>query len=61
MKFLLASMKSLTYCASPSSNPLQRACSGFLKPPVALKFFRNPPPVILKIVPKAGYECTTLE
>ncbi len=30
MKFLLASMKSLTNCEIPSSNPLQRACSGFL-------------------------------
>jgi hypothetical protein len=30
VKFLLASMKSLTNCDIPSSNPLQRYCSGFL-------------------------------
>jgi hypothetical protein len=30
MKFLLSSMKSLTHCVNHSSNPLQRACSGFL-------------------------------
>ncbi len=29
MKFLYASMKSLTNCENPSSNLLQRACSGF--------------------------------
>jgi hypothetical protein len=29
MKFLLASMKSLTNCEISSSNPHQRACSGF--------------------------------
>jgi hypothetical protein len=30
MKLLLASMKSLTNCEIPSSNPLQRARSAFL-------------------------------
>ncbi len=30
MKFLLTSMKPLTNCENSSSNPLQRACSGFL-------------------------------
>ncbi len=30
LKFLLVSMKSLTNCEIHSSNPLQRACSGFL-------------------------------
>jgi hypothetical protein len=29
-KFLLASMKSLTTCEIPSSNPLEVICSGFL-------------------------------
>jgi hypothetical protein len=52
--FLLASIKSLTYCEIPFSNPFQKACSGFLIASRAL--FRNPP-VILKIVLKAGYEC----
>jgi hypothetical protein len=50
-------MKSLTNSEIPSSNPFQRACSGF-------QLFRNPP-VILKIVPNARYECaqkkTTIE
>ncbi len=30
MKFLLTSIKSLTNCENSSSNPLKRACSGFL-------------------------------
>jgi hypothetical protein len=29
IKFLLASLKSLTNSKNPSSNPLQEACSGF--------------------------------
>jgi hypothetical protein len=38
MKFLLASIKLLTYYENPSSNPLQKACSGFLiAAPVTLK------------------------
>ncbi len=37
MKFLLASMKSLTNCEILSSNPLQRACSGFLIAACVLK------------------------
>jgi hypothetical protein len=37
MKFLLASMKSLTNCEVLSSNPLQRACSGFLIAACAFK------------------------
>jgi hypothetical protein len=58
MKFLLASMKSLTNCEIPSSNPLQRACSGFLIADCALKSCPQNLPVVLKIVPKVGYECT---
>ncbi len=51
-------VKSLTNCEIPSSNPLQRACSGFLIAVCASKScFRNPS-VILKIVPKARYECS---
>jgi hypothetical protein len=46
-------MTSLTNCEIHNSNPLQRACSGFLITDCACN-----PPVILKIVPKAGYECT---
>jgi hypothetical protein len=58
MKFLHASMKSLTNCEIPSRNRLQGACSSFLLAVCAFKkLFRNPL-VILKIVPKAGYECT---
>jgi hypothetical protein len=60
MKFLLASMRSLTNCEIPSSNPLQRACSGFLTAACAFKSCSETP-VILKIVPKAGYECTLEE
>jgi hypothetical protein len=37
MKFLLASKKSLTNCEIPSSNHLQRACSGFLIAACAFK------------------------
>jgi hypothetical protein len=40
-------MKSLTNSENPSSNPLQKACSGF---PIAAY---DP-----EIVPKAGHECT---
>jgi hypothetical protein len=29
IKLLLASMKSLTICTNPSSNPLQEGCSNF--------------------------------
>jgi hypothetical protein len=54
MKFLLASMKSFTSCEIPSSNPLQRAYSGFLI--AACAFKSQNPPVILKIVLKASYE-----
>jgi hypothetical protein len=42
----------------PSSNSLQRACSGFLIADCAFKNFPRNLPVILKIVPKVGYECT---
>jgi hypothetical protein len=42
----------------PLSDPLQWTCSGF--PAATSDLFRKPPEahVILKIVPKAGYECT---
>jgi hypothetical protein len=46
IKFLHASMKSLTNCENPSSNPLQRG--GGVVPA-----FRKPP-VTLKVVPKAA-------
>jgi hypothetical protein len=51
MKLLLASLESLTNCEIPSSNPLQKACSGLL---IAACSFKLVP----KMVPKAGYECT---
>jgi hypothetical protein len=53
MKFLLASMTSFTN----SDKSLFRLSDGRL---CLSKLFRNPP-VILKIVPKAGYECTMRE
>jgi hypothetical protein len=42
MKFLLASMKSLTNCEIPSSNPPQRACSGCLIAACAFKSCSEP-------------------
>jgi hypothetical protein len=36
---LLSSMKTLTYCEIPSSNPLQKARSGFLIAASAFKSF----------------------
>jgi hypothetical protein len=56
IKFLIASMTSLTNCEI-SSNPIQEARSSS---PIATcnhkKLFRKSP-VILTIVPKAGHEC----
>ncbi len=58
MKFLLAFMKSLTNCEIPSSKPSSESLFRLSDSRLCLlKLFRNPP-VILKIVPKAGYECT---
>jgi hypothetical protein len=57
MKFLLASMKSITNCKIPSSNPLQRVCSGFLIAACVSKSCSKTRLGNLKIVPKAGYEC----
>jgi hypothetical protein len=48
MKFLLASMKSLTNCEIPSSNPLQRTCSGFLIADCSYESCPRNLPVILK-------------
>ncbi len=50
IKFLLASMKSLTNCENPSSNPRQGACSGF--PRAAYDY------CYVKVVPKAGCDPT---
>jgi hypothetical protein len=48
-------MKSLTNCKIPTGNPLQGACSGFL---IAACLSKSCSVTRLKIVPKAGYECT---
>jgi hypothetical protein len=55
MKFLLDSMKSLTDCEIPSSNPLQIACSGFL---IAACAFKDVPKPVCdsQNCPKPGYE-----
>jgi hypothetical protein len=42
---VFASMKSITKYENPSSNPIQRACSGFLIATCSLK-----------VVPKAAYD-----
>jgi hypothetical protein len=54
IKFLPASMKSLTNCTITSSNPLQRASSSFLK---AACVSKSNSVILLKIVTKVGYEC----
>jgi hypothetical protein len=54
VKFILASMKSLTNCVIPTSESLFRLSDSRL---CLYKLFRNPP-VIQEIFPKAGYECT---
>jgi hypothetical protein len=58
IKFLLASMKSLTNCEIPSSDPPQKACSDLLIAACVSKSCYVNPPLILKIVQRAGYECT---
>jgi hypothetical protein len=55
MKFMLASMKSPTISNNPSSNPLQKVCSGFQIAACDSKRLFRKPPMILKIVPKAGH------
>ncbi len=58
MKFRLASLKSLTNCEIPSSNPFPGACSGFLISACVSKNCSETRLRPLKIVPKAGFECT---
>ncbi len=58
MMFLPASLKSLTNCEIPSSNPFPGACSGFLISACVSKIVLKPALRPLKIVPKAGFECT---
>ncbi len=48
----------ITNCENPSRNPLQRACSGFLIAACVSKSCSKSRWWSLKIVPKAGYECT---
>jgi hypothetical protein len=61
IKFLLSSLKSLTNSENPSSNPFQEACSGFQVAACDSKSFNRKLPVLLKIVPIAGYDMYTGE
>jgi hypothetical protein len=59
IKFLLASLKSLTNCENPSSNPILEACSGF---PLAICYCKSSKAACDTAVGlKAGHECTVLE
>jgi hypothetical protein len=42
----------------PFSNPFHEACSGSPEAACDSESYYESPPVILKIVPKAGLECT---
>jgi hypothetical protein len=53
IKFLLASMKSLTKSENPFSNPLQETCSSLPRAACVPKAACD-----LKTVPKAGHQCT---
>jgi hypothetical protein len=50
IKFLLASVKTVTNCENPFSNPLQEACSCFPKAAGDFKSCSKSQPVILKRV-----------
>ncbi len=56
MKFLLLLWNHLLIIKFLPVTLFSELVSTFWYPPVSLKMFRNPP-LILKIVPKAGYEC----
>ncbi len=53
--FLLASIKLLTSDENPFSKPFQTHCSGDCDPANAYR----KPPVVLKMVPEAGYDVYT--